>query len=75
MCCPPFCVLPTSDNISIPAYYGMRHRAAIGLTEVCDAVVVVVSEQSGKISFVKNGIIDRGITTPKLKELLSGTIK
>ena len=69
------CVLPTSDNISIPAYYGMRHRAAIGLTEVCDAVVVVVSEQSGKISFVKNGIIDRGITTPKLKELLSGTIK
>ncbi len=69
------CVLPTSDNNSIPAYYGMRHRAAIGLTEVCDAIVVVVSEQSGRISFVRNGNIDRGITTLRLKELLSGNVK
>ena len=56
------CVLPTTENKHIPAYYGMRHRAAIGVAESSDAIVVVVSEQSGKISFVTNGKIERGIS-------------
>ncbi|MBP9584217.1 MAG: diadenylate cyclase CdaA [Bacteroidales bacterium] len=51
------CTLPISESHSIPAYYGMRHRAAIGITEQSDASVIVVSEQRGEISFVTNGEI------------------
>ncbi|MEF9985570.1 MAG: diadenylate cyclase CdaA [Bacteroidales bacterium] len=51
------CTLPISENPNIPAHYGMRHRAATGLTEETDATVVVVSEETGIISFVKDGEI------------------
>lgn len=64
------CVLPGTENQLVPAYFGMRHRAAIGMTENSDAIVVVVSEQSGKISFVVGGRIERGISLIKLKEHL-----
>lgn len=49
------CTLPMSENQNIPANFGMRHRAAVGLTEQTDATVIVVSEQTGNISFVKEG--------------------
>lgn len=49
------CTLPISDRANIPARYGMRHKAAIGLSERYDASVVVVSEQTGKVSFAKEG--------------------
>lgn len=64
------CVLPSTEMLGVPAYYGMRHKAAIGLTEKSDATVVVVSEQTGKISYVTGGKIHRGITTIQLKEFL-----
>ncbi len=64
------CVLPSTEMLGIPAYYGMRHKAAIGITEKSDATVVVVSEQTGKISYVQSGKIHRGITAIQLKELL-----
>ena len=48
-------VLPISESSSIPARFGLRHRAAIGISEKTDAVVLVISEQTGKISYVKNG--------------------
>ena len=51
------CTLPISDSQSIPAQYGMRHRAAVGITEQTDAAAIVVSEETGMISFVKNGEI------------------
>ena len=51
------CTLPITENPHIPAHYGMRHRAALGLTEQSDASVIVVSEQRGEISFVSNGEI------------------
>lgn len=64
------CVLPSTEMLGVPAYYGMRHKAAIGLTEKSDATVVVVSEQTGKISYVTGGKIHRGITAIQLKEFL-----
>ncbi|MEG1553648.1 MAG: diadenylate cyclase CdaA [Rikenellaceae bacterium] len=64
------CLLPTTDDNNVPAYYGTRHRAAIGISENSDALVVVVSEQTGKISFVENGIIERGLTILQLKDKL-----
>ncbi|MBR5101317.1 MAG: diadenylate cyclase CdaA [Bacteroidales bacterium] len=51
------CTLPITQRQDIPAHYGMRHRAAIGLSEVSDASVIVVSEETGNISFVNAGNI------------------
>ncbi len=60
------CILPTSDNPNIPARYGLRHRAALGLSENSDALIVVVSEETGRISVVQNG----ELTTIKDREEL-----
>ena len=49
------CTLPITARSDISARYGMRHKAAIGISEICDADVIVVSEESGEISFVQNG--------------------
>jgi len=48
-------ILPVSDNTKIPARFGLRHRAAIGVTEKTDAVCILVSEETGEISYVKDG--------------------
>jgi len=53
------CTLPISENPHIPASYGMRHRAAMGITELTDASVIVVSEETGDISYVTNGEIKK----------------
>ena len=52
------CTLPISDNGLLPARYGMRHKAAVGITERSDAFVVVVSEQSGEISVAERGRLE-----------------
>jgi uncharacterized protein (TIGR00159 family) len=64
------CVLPSSENMDLPAYFGMRHRAALGITEIADAIVVVVSEETGRISFVENGKIENNISPEKLKGMI-----
>lgn len=65
------CVLPVSELRRIPSALGLRHRAAIGITEQTDAVALVVSEQNGKISWCKSGQIKRNIKPLQLKELLA----
>jgi diadenylate cyclase len=55
------CVLPVSENTNLPAEYGMRHRAALGMSEQTDAVVVVISEETGNIS-----VTDRGRFIPEM---------
>jgi len=64
------CVLPSTENMNLPAHYGMRHRAALGVSENSDAVVVVVSEETGAISFVETGTIKPNITSIELRQLL-----
>ena len=49
------CTLPITQREDIPAKFGMRHKAAIGVSEESDAVVVVVSEQTGNVSFARDG--------------------
>ena len=51
------CTLPITERSDLPARYGMRHKAAIGISEQCDADVIVVSEETGGISFVRGGQI------------------
>ena len=52
------CTLPITDNENIPPRFGMRHRAAIGITEVSDAAAIVVSEETGEIHFVEDGNLE-----------------
>ena len=51
-------VLPISDNTKIPARFGLRHKAAIGVSEKTDAVCLLVSEETGEISYIKDGTFD-----------------
>lgn len=51
------CTLPITQRTDIPPQYGMRHKAAIGITEQADVDVVVISEENGNISYVNNGIL------------------
>ncbi len=51
------CLLPLSSNPSLPPHFGTRHRAGVGITEETDAVAVIVSEETGRISFAKNGMM------------------
>ena len=53
------CTLPITERTDLPARYGMRHKAAIGISEQCDVDVIVVSEETGGISFVRGGRISR----------------
>jgi diadenylate cyclase len=64
------CVLPVTENNEFPAHLGMRHRAAVGITENSDAIAVAVSEQTGEISFAREGALEGNITLERLKELL-----
>lgn len=64
------CVLPLSKNKDLPKKYGTRHRASVGITEESDAVCVVVSEETGDISFVKGGSITKMESSDMLKEYL-----
>jgi uncharacterized protein (TIGR00159 family) len=64
------CVLPVTEHADFPAHLGMRHRAAVGITENTDAIAIVVSEQTGEISFSKEGELKHALTTERLKEIL-----
>ncbi|MEA5011648.1 MAG: diadenylate cyclase CdaA [Angelakisella sp.] len=64
------CFLPLSDNYEISRTLGTRHRAALGISEVSDAVVVVVSEETGAITVAKNGKLNLRITPNTLSTIL-----
>jgi uncharacterized protein (TIGR00159 family) len=69
------CFLPLTTNPSVDKSYGTRHRAAIGLTEETDAVMVLVSEEKGQVSTVVNGVVSPGLDKAaldlRLRQLLA----
>ena len=65
------CFLPLSDNKQVAQELGTRHRASLGVSEVSDAYVLVVSEEKGIISFAYDGVLRRDIDAKALKEILS----
>ena len=64
------CVMPLSHSPNIPKALGTRHHAAVGTSEVSDAVVVVVSEENGAISVAVNGVLKRFLAPETLEKLL-----
>lgn len=64
-------ILPSTDKYDVPKTLGTRHRAAIGLSEKYDAITVVVSEETGKISITVDGIIQQNQTLEEVSEKLS----
>ncbi len=64
------CVLPVTDNTELPANYGMRHRAALGITEQTDAISILVSEETGQIAMAFDGKIQNNLSPEDLERLL-----
>jgi len=63
-------ILPVSSNNKIPAHFGLRHRSAFGLSENTDAIVIVVSEETGKISVFHKADIQQGLSSVQLNDYL-----
>ncbi len=63
-------ILPVSNEKNIPQRFGLRHRAAIGITERTDAIALAVSEETGQISYIKNGEFERFENIEELMKLL-----
>ncbi len=64
------CILPVSKDESISSDLGLRHRSAIGATTLTDAISIIVSEQTGQISWCKNGELRRNISPSVLKQMM-----
>jgi len=62
------CILPVSSNMRLSPHLGLRHRAAVGVTELTDAFVIVVSEETGRVSVAGNGELISGISIEELRE-------
>ena len=67
------CILPISQNLEINPVLGLRHRAAIGISEQTDAYVIVVSEETGRISTATNGKLSEGISADDLFKILENS--
>lgn len=65
------CILPVSHDMNIPKNLGLRHRAALGMSQVTDAVGVIVSEETGGISVAKDGSLTVRVSTADLEHVLS----
>ena len=65
------CIFPLTQRLDLDKSGGTRHRAAIGLTEETDAVVVVVSEETGQISYAHRGNLTRNVTVEEFRSVLT----
>ena len=65
------CILPLTENDQLPPQFGLRHRAGIGVSEMSDAVAVIVSEETGEIAYAKQGRVKMNLTFMELEKLLN----
>lgn len=65
------CILPVSHDMHLPKHLGLRHRAALGMSQASDAICIVVSEETGNISVAKEGVMTTNITSSDLEKQLS----
>ncbi|HHT21933.1 MAG TPA: TIGR00159 family protein [Bacteroidales bacterium] len=69
------CILPVSNNQNIPKRLGLRHRAALGVTEQSDAIAIIISEETGQISWAVNGKLTINAKPEELEHFLSEEMK
>jgi diadenylate cyclase len=69
------CILPISKSAQLSANTGLRHRAAVGITEQSDAIAIVVSEQTGKISYSEGGELTRNVQPSMLRDFLEARLQ
>ena len=69
------CILPVSSNADIPAHYGLRHRAAVGITEKSDCFAIIVSEERGKISYCHEGHLSKEVAPSDLTSAMEKFLK
>lgn len=65
------CILPVSENQDLPPNFGLRHRSALGLSEMTDAVILVISEETGQMSIAHDGILEHNLSINDLREKLT----
>ena len=65
------CILPVSENQDLPPNFGLRHRSALGLSEMTDAVILVISEETGQISIAHDGMLEHNLSENDLREKLT----
>lgn len=65
------CILPLTENTELPAQLGLRHRAAVGITEQSDAVAIIISEETGNISYASRGKVRVNVSLPELEKYLN----
>jgi diadenylate cyclase len=65
------CILPLTDKTDLPLQFGLRHRAGIGVTESNEATAIIVSEETGEISYAKQGRVKMNISFAELEKLLN----
>jgi uncharacterized protein (TIGR00159 family) len=63
-------ILPVTEKLDLPPEYGLRHRAGLGISEVTDSLVIIVSEENGQISVAENGILQKNVPARYLKQKL-----
>ncbi len=64
------CILPLTDNEKLPPQFGLRHRAGIGISEMSDAIALIVSEETGEISYAKQGQVRMNVNRTELEKFL-----
>ncbi len=69
------CILPVTDRDDLPASLGLRHRAAVGMSEATDTLTLVVSEETGQISVVKNGYIHKNLSIKEVRKMINEYLK
>ncbi len=65
------CILPVSEKDNLPAQFGLRHRAAIGMSEATDTLVLIISEETGQLSLARNGRIMHNLSTSELRDKIN----
>jgi uncharacterized protein (TIGR00159 family) len=65
------CILPVSENQDLPPNFGLRHRSALGLSEMTDAVILVISEETGQVSIAHDGMLEHNLGEKDLQEKLT----
>lgn len=64
------CILPVSER-DLPAQFGMRHRAALGMSEATDTLTLIISEETGQMSVARNGMIDSNLSIPEIRKRIN----